>query len=502
MHEKFLIMRLLPNILSGLGRTATRLYSQMSAPVSLTALPEKYLPPIHRNLTKLDRGLFSKKIELVSVLFPDPKCLQSFMKSHRTDLLNLRGTSNIAKDPSDGSRKVILLNDRVSSLDLELANMKENVSEQTLQFLKANDAKLAPYTLEIGYDFWRMEEILNAILPEELLGEIPTSFTIVGHIAHFNLREEYLSYKNLIGEVVMDKNPKIKTVVNKTSTIGTEFRTFPMELIAGEPKYDVEQPELNCVFRFNFKDVYWNSRLQGEHHRLITTYFKKGEVVCDAMAGVGPFALPAAKNKTIVMANDLNPQSYKYLEINNKLNKTEKFVRCYNIDGAEMIKKSGNLLMEWYQANEGKIVSKLPVHRSKKRKAEGESRAVPSYETVEIPKHISHYVMNLPDSALTFLDKYIGVYSNEQYEEFIKGYDFKLPYIHVYCFQKFSPEEVPAPSFEELESRLLARINEIMSYNFDKNQLTFHVVRKVAPTKYMYCVSFQLPHELAFKKID
>ena len=63
----------------------------------------------------------------------------------------------------------------------------------------------------------------------------------------------------------MDKTPQIKTVVNKIGTIATEFRTFPMELLAGKDDTNVELRESGVRFRFNFADVYWNSRLSTEH---------------------------------------------------------------------------------------------------------------------------------------------------------------------------------------------------------------------------------------------
>jgi tRNA (guanine37-N1)-methyltransferase len=38
--------------------------------------------------------------------------------------------------------------------------------------------------------------------------------------------------------------------------------------------------------------------------------FRPGEAVCDVMAGVGPFAVPAGKKGVFVWANDLNPDSF------------------------------------------------------------------------------------------------------------------------------------------------------------------------------------------------
>lgn len=39
--------------------------------------------------------------------------------------------------------------------------------------------------------------------------------------------------------------------------------------------------------------VYWNSRLEKEHERLVQG-FKFTDTIVDVMAGIGPFALPAA----------------------------------------------------------------------------------------------------------------------------------------------------------------------------------------------------------------
>ena len=134
-------------------------------------------------------------------------------------------------------------------------------------------------------------------------------------IAHLNLRNDYLPYKHLIAEVLIDKNHVVRTVINKTDEVGeqNEYRTFSYELLAGENDMNVEVSEENCTFRFDYSKVYWNTRLNTEHRRLVDK-FKPGEAVCDVMAGVGPFAVPAGKKNVFVWANDLNPDSYKSLK--------------------------------------------------------------------------------------------------------------------------------------------------------------------------------------------
>lgn len=78
-----------------------------------------------------------------------------------------------------------------------------------------------------------MEEVLEALLPAEVTKQ--TSFETVGQIAHLNLRSDCLPYKDIIGQVILDKNPRIATVVNKLDQIDHSFRFFQMEILAGVP---------------------------------------------------------------------------------------------------------------------------------------------------------------------------------------------------------------------------------------------------------------------------
>ena len=49
--------------------------------------------------------------------------------------------------------------------------------------------------------------------------------------------------------------------------------------------------------------------------------FGSGQVIADVFAGVGPFAVPAAKKGCFVLGNDLNPESSKWMQHNAELNK-------------------------------------------------------------------------------------------------------------------------------------------------------------------------------------
>lgn len=167
-----------------------------------------------------------------------------------------------------------------------------------------------------------VDEIVEAILPEELVNDCPSSSTRVAHIVQLNLQNKFLPYKHMLGAIILDKNPEVRTVVNKIEAVGSwsEFRTFPMELLAGSPDTQVVVNEWNCEFHFDFAKVYWNSRLANEHQRIVRM-FKPGEAVADVMAGVGPFAIPAAKNRVLVWANDFNPNAFESLKKNIMINK-------------------------------------------------------------------------------------------------------------------------------------------------------------------------------------
>jgi tRNA (guanine37-N1)-methyltransferase len=134
------------------------------------------------------------------------------------------------------------------------------------------------------------------------------------------LPSEYYMRRTALITQHLQKTPKLRTIVNKLDTIHSTYRYFDMEVLAGEQNFITTLNEADCTFTFDFSRVYWNSRLQGEHERLVALLPPKS-VVADVMAGVGPFAIPAAKKGCYVLGNDLNPESVKWMRENRVQNR-------------------------------------------------------------------------------------------------------------------------------------------------------------------------------------
>ena len=340
---------------------------------------------------------------------------------------------SVVNDEKDSTKRLLLLSE-------SLGTDKDTYSKEIQKIINEFDVEIVTYDVTINFDHYTTHEVLTTLLPEGL--DIPSSFETVGHIAHVNLRDEHEPYKALIGQVILEKNAHIRTVVNKVGTIDSTFRFFQMEVISGENDMVVEVSEEGCHFKFNYAKVYWNSRLQAEHRRLVSL-LKPGSTVCDMFCGVGPFVLPAAKRGCTVYANDLNPESVHWLNINTCRNKLEGRVHIYNMDAREFVKRA---------------IEDLTKSRKEK------------------VAHFDHFIMNLPASAHEFLD----VFPKLAQEGCVNIEMIRNSTIHCYVFCKTDEDPI-------------IKIQSGLGYEIEKGMATVKRVRDVAPNKEMFCVSFKLP---------
>ncbi|PYI01121.1 hypothetical protein BO78DRAFT_411711 [Aspergillus sclerotiicarbonarius CBS 121057] len=456
-------------------------------------LPAMFRPPVNRAMRVLDRSFFKRTVPVSAAAIFKTSDISNVRKelTKSRDLLQLPRLGSIREIKVDDlMHKCLLLKEEVKHNDT--ATWSPTISE----LVQKGVVGVKPYDLTLEYDYWTYADIMSCILPEDMLDEIPQGFTQVGHVSHLNLREQYLPYKHLIAQVLMDKNPNVSTVIRKTEDVGShsEFRTFPFELLAGKNDLNVIQHEQNCEFRFDYSRVYWNSRLETEHRRLVDK-FRPGEMVCDVMAGVGPFAVPAGRKKIFVWANDLNPHGYEVMLDAIKRNKADKFVTPFNKDGREFIRWSAHALLE----SPHTVTIEPKVRRSKKAAAEETGQPLPPPEVFHRPTVFHHYVMNLPGNAIEFLDAFVGVYAGKE-SLFAPHTSQPLPTVHVYCFSGHSADE--HDDHVDVCQRISERIGHTITTEDrvggsgnQEIELAIHNVRLVSPNKQMFCASFRLPKE-------
>ncbi|KAJ7345286.1 hypothetical protein JRQ81_001236 [Phrynocephalus forsythii] len=401
--------------------------------------------PRVRGMTVLDRDAF-KRVVVIPALKVDKSSVSKLLTSLKYVLLKRPGIKRVTQDSKDESSVFVFLDSAKLPADCSLGE-----SEQQVLKSFGVDPEIIRYKFELTYDHFKADEILQAVLPEGQ--EVTSGFSRVGHIAHLNLRDHQLPYKHLIGQVIIDKNHGITCAVNKVSFIENAYRNFRMEVLAGdETSMLTKVKESHLSYEFDFSKVYWNPRLETEHRRIISL-LKPGDILFDVFAGVGPFAIPAAKKKCIVFANDLNPESYKWLQHNCKLNKVDKQVQVFNMDGRDFLK--------------GPVKEELVRQLSLKER-----------------EAALHIVMNLPAMAIEFL---------EVFRQFLEGEPASpelLPTVHCYCFSK---HDDPTQDARE-------RVEACLGTSLEGHCSTV-LVRNVAPHKEMVCVSFRLPASVLYKPL-
>jgi tRNA (guanine37-N1)-methyltransferase len=280
--------------------------------------------------------------------------------------------------------------------------------------------------------------------------------------------------------------------VNKINEIDNTYRNFQFEVLAGDDNTDVTCKENKCLFKFDFRHVYWNPRLSTEHERIVNL-FKEADVIYDVFAGVGPFSIPAAtKTKCMVLANDLNPYSYKYLVENYSLNRSKTQIRK-DEDAKRMHREFNKEFVEKFQAfnldGNNFIKTNIKNHLLKCLKSS-------LFEKYFMACKF-YVVMNLPAMATEFLVSFNNLFSehSDEVEALISAAsiekrnfileDFKLN-VFCYCFAKDDDD--------------LLVIKKKVSSDLDCEVVVkSHDVRKVAPNKEMYCLEFNIPFKALYK---
>ena len=161
---------------------------------------------------------------------------------------------------------------------------------------------------------------------EEISGYYPryADMKIIGDICVIKLPDELLKFKYKIARRIL-RSYKVKAVWLDKGKIGM-LRKPNMELLAGSGS-ETLHVENKCKFKLDITKVMFSLGNQFEKMR-IARLVKEKEIVLDMFAGIGYFSIPIAKhsNAKRIYSIEINPDSYRFLLENIRLNKVNNIV--------------------------------------------------------------------------------------------------------------------------------------------------------------------------------
>jgi len=166
------------------------------------------------------------------------------------------------------------------------------------------------------------KEALEKVLTEKEMNEVKTAHDILGTIAIIEIPDSLIKKQKKIAQVLLNVNPKIKTVLKKADQHKGVFRTQEMKWLAGEKTKICEYKENNITLRFNVEKTYFSSRLSTERKRIMQQV-KPNEDVLVMFSGAAPYVCAISKNtkaKTVT-GIEINPDAHKYGMENLQLNR-------------------------------------------------------------------------------------------------------------------------------------------------------------------------------------
>jgi len=146
-----------------------------------------------------------------------------------------------------------------------------------------------------------------------------------------------VKYKKIGKILILDKNFKINkndkdylkslceihnvNTIIKVKSISGQMREPEIELLIGSETETIHK-ENGCYFKLDLSKVMWAKGNNNERLR-IAKLVKEDEIVTDMFAGIGYFTIPIAVHSKAKQINaiEINPNSYKFLVENVKLNK-------------------------------------------------------------------------------------------------------------------------------------------------------------------------------------
>ncbi|MHA1123757.1 MAG: class I SAM-dependent methyltransferase [Candidatus Heimdallarchaeota archaeon] len=204
-------------------------------------------------------------------------------------------------------------------------------------------------------------ELLVEKIQKERLMHIPHRWWFVGDVLITTIPEELLEYRNDVGRAFLQLEPKrARTVLGKTGPTKGITREPNFEHLAGDKNTETVHKELGCLFKIDAAKLTFSPGNHFERKRMIDTV-KKGEFIVDMFSCVGNLSLPIAVHKSPkkIIAAEINPYAFKYLEENIQLNKVSTVMKAIEGDNRVVLKnyegKADRIISGYLHSDEDQI---------------------------------------------------------------------------------------------------------------------------------------------------
>ncbi len=185
-----------------------------------------------------------------------------------------------------------------------------------------------------------LRRIAAEVLGEDLARRVWGRVEVVGDIAVIRKSPDVdLETLKPLAEELLRRIKYVRSVWVAITPVTGEFRVRRYEHLAGERRSVTIYKEHGCAFKIDITKVYISPALNYEHWR-VAKDVKPGEYVINMFAGVGLFSIIMAKlsRPRKVISIDINPDAYRLMVENIRLNRVEGVVEPLLGDACELVK--------------------------------------------------------------------------------------------------------------------------------------------------------------------